>query len=230
MDYNTSTSNTRLVFVSVRHGGSNNNNNQKSSSRRKVAVPIHDGMRWESFVDTVRMKLKLSGVGDMYLVSSGVAVKSLDQLQDIDEVHVEECAAVGIRGDAEQQEMGVVGVSSSSSGGMNDGGGEDDKYVKKQSDIQRTMKRMMPGLFVPKPQDSLPLTKKDTMALSPIEQVKRRMKKRNSKRSIVDPRTMLAVFALLSCSATLLFVYLRATRDLSDAKFSLLHKNSDGSS
>ena len=215
----TSTSNTRLVFVSVRQGGSNTTN-QKPSSRRKVAVPIHDGMRWESFVDTVRMKLKLSGVGDMYLVSSGDVVVSLDQLQDIDEVHVEECAAAGVRGDVEQQ-----GVSSSSSAGVADG--EGDKYVKKQSDIQRTVKRMMPGLFVPKQQDGLPLTKKDTMVLSPIEQVKRRMKKRNSKRSIVDPRTMLAVFALLSCSATLLFVYLRATRDLSDAKFSLLHKNSD---
>jgi hypothetical protein len=51
--------------------------------------------------------------------------------------------------------------------------------------------------------------------LSPIEQVKRRMKKRN-RRSILDPRTVLAVFALLSCAATLLFVYLRATHDLSN--------------
>jgi len=66
------------VFVSVKG----------PKSKRKVAVPISDETDWQSFVDTVRLKLKLSGVGDMYLASTGELVQSLDQLQDIDEVHV----------------------------------------------------------------------------------------------------------------------------------------------
>lgn len=59
-------------------------------SKRKVAVPISDETDWQSFVDTVRLKLKLSGVGDMHLASTGELVQSLDQLQDIDEVQVVE--------------------------------------------------------------------------------------------------------------------------------------------
>jgi len=68
----------RLVFVSVKG----------PKSKRKVAVPISDETDWQSFVDTVRLKLKLSGVGDMHLASTGELVQSLDQLQDIDEVQV----------------------------------------------------------------------------------------------------------------------------------------------
>lgn len=70
----------RLVFVSVRG----------PKSKRKVAVPISDETDWQSFVDTIRLKLKLSGVGDMYLASTGELVQRLDQLQDIDEVQVVE--------------------------------------------------------------------------------------------------------------------------------------------
>jgi hypothetical protein len=55
-----------------------------------VAVPISDETDWQSFVDTIRLKLKLSGVGDMYLASTGELVQRLDQLQDIDEVQVVE--------------------------------------------------------------------------------------------------------------------------------------------
>lgn len=68
------------MFVSVRG----------PKSKRKVAVPISDETDWQSFVDTIRLKLKLSGVGDMYLASTGELVQRLDQLQDIDEVQVVE--------------------------------------------------------------------------------------------------------------------------------------------
>lgn len=218
----------RLVFVSIK--------NQKS--KRKVAVPIPDGMEWGRFVDTVRFKLKLSGVGDMYLASTGEVVSSLDQLQDIDEVQVVESdgatkgsmSTSGVTDSIMRQsspfaskhskvgvyegDMGNDASTSLEDGELDDGEQYGSKYVKKQSDVQRAMKRMMPGLF--QPTDSLPVTRKDVLtssSLSPIEQVKRRMKKR-TRRSLFDPRTIIAVFALISGAAIMLFVYLRATHDL----------------
>jgi len=59
-----------------------------------VAVPVSEGMQWQEFVDTIRLKLKLSGVGDMCLASTGEVVERLDQLQDIDEVLVVEVGVV----------------------------------------------------------------------------------------------------------------------------------------
>ena len=53
---------------------------------------------------------------------------------------------------------------------------------------------------------------RDTAPLSPVEQVRRRIKLR--RRSWTDPRTVLVFFALLSCVATLVFVYLRAAQSL----------------
>ena len=222
-----SSGSSRLVFVSIK--------NQKS--KRKVAVPIPDGMEWQSFIDTVRFKLKLSGIGDMYLASTGEAVSSLDQLQDIDEVHVVESvgsSSVSLAINAPDSTVmnnsspfvptnGKVGVYEGDVGNRASTSLEDgeldssehyaSKYVKKQSDVKRAMKRMMPGLF--QPTDSLPVTKKDVMAsnLSPIEQVKRRMKKR-TRRSVFDPRTVIAVFSLFTGAAIMVFVYLRATHDL----------------
>lgn len=226
-----SSGNSRLVFVSIK--------NQKS--KRKVAVPIPDGMEWQHFVDTVRFKLKLSDVGDMYLASTGEVVRSLDQLSDIDEVHVVESNAtfkvaipttgtesVMLQSSPFAPKHGKIGMyeddvvnpasTSGEDGQYSPDGSEQygSKYVKKQSDMKRAMKRMMPGLF--QPTESLPLTRKDVIgsassALSPIEQVKRRMKKR-TKRSLFDPRTIIAVFALFSGAAMMVFVYLRATHDL----------------
>jgi len=217
-----SSGSSRLVFVSIK--------DQKS--KRKVAIPIPDGMQWQSFVDTVRFKLKLSDVDSMYLASTGEVVSSLDQLQDIDEVHVVESrgpSAVSL-GDSMMNpkspfstKNGKVGMYEGDVGNGASTSIEDEelhnseqyasKYVKKQSDVKRAMKRMMPGLF--QPTDSLPVTRKDVMTanLSPIEQVKRRMKKR-TRRSLFDPRTVVAVFALFSGAAIMVFVYLRATHEL----------------
>lgn len=180
-------------------------------------MPISDETDWQSFVDTIRLKLKLSGVGDMYLASTGELVQRLDQLQDIDEVQVVEAEGTPIGstfmdGKGQQVRSSDVEITPDMAAKLEVDSNYESKYVKKQSDMQRTMKRMLPGLFR---QNSLPVTTRDTVPLSPIEQVKRRMKKRN-RRSILDPRTVLAVFALLSCAATLLFVYLRATHDLSN--------------
>lgn len=74
----------RLVFVFVRD----------SKPRRKVAVPVPDGYSWDQFTQQIKTKLKLSGVGDIYLASSGQIVQSLDDLQDIDELCVVEAPEV----------------------------------------------------------------------------------------------------------------------------------------
>ncbi|KAK9820157.1 hypothetical protein WJX72_006776 [[Myrmecia] bisecta] len=73
----------RLVFVSVKD----------AKPRRKVAVPVPDGFSWEQFVQQVQTKLKLVGVQSIYLASSGELVTRLDDLQDIDELHVVEAKA-----------------------------------------------------------------------------------------------------------------------------------------
>ena len=68
----------RLVFVSIKD----------AKPKRKVAVPIPENGSWEVFLGQVKNKLKLAGVGEIYLASTGERVVRLDQLQDIDELYV----------------------------------------------------------------------------------------------------------------------------------------------
>lgn len=70
----------RLVFVSV----------QSAKPRRKVAVPVPDGYTWQDFLQQVQQKLKLTSVESVSLASSGEQITNLDDLQDIDELHVVE--------------------------------------------------------------------------------------------------------------------------------------------
>ncbi|KAK9809435.1 hypothetical protein WJX73_007028 [Symbiochloris irregularis] len=70
----------RLVFVSVKG----------AKPRRKIAVPVPDSYSWQDFCSQVQTKLKLSGVQSIQLASTGEAVTNIDQLQDIDELHVTE--------------------------------------------------------------------------------------------------------------------------------------------
>lgn len=70
----------RLVFVSV----------QSAKPRRKVAVPVPDSYTWHDFLQQVQQKLKLTSVESVSLASSGEQIKNLDDLQDIDELHVVE--------------------------------------------------------------------------------------------------------------------------------------------
>lgn len=198
----------RLVFVSVKD----------AKPKRKVAVPIPEGSTWEAFCRSVQSKLKLSGIDSIYLVSSGELVTRLDQLQDIDELSVVEGSQ------QQQQQPSSNGYGPSSSGGyiqkvgisdteitpvlsgQLDADADDDaKYAKKQSGIQLSMKRAFPGLFR---QNSLPLTTRDLSQASPIEQVRRRVRRR--KRSWTDPRRLLILFALMSCVGTLFYVYSKA--------------------
>ena len=91
------------------------------------------------------------------------------------------------------------------------------KYVKKQSDVALALGRIQSvfagagGQHDAGAGQSLPVTTRKLTPmgsdLTPIEQVKRRMKKR--RRSVFDPRTLLAVFSVLSVAVMMLFVYMR---------------------
>lgn len=70
----------RLVFCFVKD----------SKPKRKVAIPVPDSYTWEQFLDQVKAKLKLSGVAEIYFSSNGQKVRSVSELQDIDELCVVE--------------------------------------------------------------------------------------------------------------------------------------------
>ncbi|EFJ50840.1 hypothetical protein VOLCADRAFT_120520 [Volvox carteri f. nagariensis] len=72
----------RLVFVFVKD----------VRPKRKVAVPVPDGYTWQDFIQQVKSKLRITGVSEVFLASSGQKVTSLDELQDIDELCVVEGA------------------------------------------------------------------------------------------------------------------------------------------
>lgn len=210
----------RLVFVSVKD----------AKPKRKVAVPIGDGATWEQFCSQVQTKLKLVGIAAVYLASSGEQVTRLDQLQDIDELYVVEGSARGgqasAAGPAAQDaflqthpttymsRMGVADteITPAMSSQLDADADEKGKYARRQGSLQRTMKRVFPGLF----QGSLPVTTKDTSSgnpLSPaVEQVRRRIRRR--RRSCADPRNLLVLFTLISCLGTVLFVYSRTAAHL----------------
>jgi len=202
-------SSNRLVFVSIKG----------KSAKRKVAVPVSQTTTYAEFVQTVRQKLKLQGVGDMEL-AGGVPLTALEQLEDIAEVLVTERPTAAVPPSAADPSPFIAAAASAQAASAHshriadtgDTGDADhepfeSKYVKKQSDVALAMKRMQ-SLFGVE-QSSLPLTRKDTSSLTPIEQVKRRMKKR--RRSVFDPRTLLALFSIISVAIILVFVYLRVT-------------------
>ena len=196
-------SSNRLVFVSIKG----------KSAKRKVAVPVSQTTTYAEFVQTVRQKLKLQGVGDMEL-AGGVPLTALEQLEDIAEVLVTERPTAAVppsAADPSPFTHASAPAASAHSHRIADTDADhepfESKYVKKQSDVALAMKRMQ-SLFGVE-QSSLPLTRKDTSTLTPIEQVKRRMKKR--RRSVFDPRTLLALFSIISVAIILVFVYLRVT-------------------
>lgn len=210
----------RLVFVSVKD----------AKPKRKVAVPIGDSATWEQFCGQVQTKLKLVGIEAVYLASSGECVTRLDQLQDIDELYVVEGSARGGQASAAgpaaldafvqtqpttyMSRMGVADteITPAMSSQLEADADEKGKYARRQGGLQRTMKRVFPGLF----QGSLPVTTKDASSgnpLSPaVEQVRRRIRRR--RRSCADPRNLLVLFTLISCLGTVLFVYSRTQEHL----------------
>ncbi|KAI8476916.1 MAG: hypothetical protein J3K34DRAFT_516176 [Monoraphidium minutum] len=70
----------RLVFVYL----------AQSKPKRKVAIPVPDSYSWEQFIDQVKARLRLTGVRDIYLASTGTKVRGVRELQDIDELCVVE--------------------------------------------------------------------------------------------------------------------------------------------
>lgn len=53
-------------------------------------MPVPDGYTWQDFLQQVQQKLKLTSVESVSLASSGERITNLDDLQDIDELHVVE--------------------------------------------------------------------------------------------------------------------------------------------
>ncbi|KAL4858541.1 hypothetical protein ACK3TF_001501 [Chlorella vulgaris] len=216
----------RLVFVSVKD----------AKPKRKVAVPIGDGTSWDAFCSQVQTKLKLMAIQAVYLASSGEHITRLDQLQDIDELYVVEGAAprgghssaagpdsVGGNGYLQTQptsyisRMGVADTEiTTAQSGRLDPDADSAKYVRRQTSMQRTLKRAFPSLF--QGNGALPVTTKDLGGssgnpLSPaVEQVRRRIRRR--RRACADPRNLLILFTLISCLGTILFVYSRTAQGL----------------
>mmetsp|Transcript_5962 Transcript_5962/g.17059 ORF Transcript_5962/g.17059 Transcript_5962/m.17059 type:complete len:235 (-) Transcript_5962:212-916(-) len=214
----------RLVFVSVKD----------AKPRRKVAVPVPDGANWDAFCGQVATKLKLRGVGSIYLASSGEQVLRTDDLQDIDELYVVEAQpppvvspshAVGGNG-AGRSSVGNSGVSPSqpqpahyqgeghrvgvadteiAPAGPRDTDGDDDaKYARRNTALQRSLKRVFPSFFQP----SLPVTMRDTREAGGTGAANSGRRRRRRGR-LLSMRNMVAAFVLLTCLGTLFFLYSR---------------------
>mmetsp|Transcript_6843 Transcript_6843/g.12767 ORF Transcript_6843/g.12767 Transcript_6843/m.12767 type:complete len:263 (+) Transcript_6843:313-1101(+) len=75
----------RVVLVSVRGGGGG------AKPKRKVAIALPPENDYGLFVNRVRKKLSLKGVGGIFHAESNIPVYNLSELQDIDDLIVEEC-------------------------------------------------------------------------------------------------------------------------------------------
>lgn len=214
----------RLVFVSVKN----------ARPRRKVAVPIPDGYTWEKFCQQIQTKLKVKAVGNVVLATSNERVTTLEELQDIDELYVEEAEAVPASPNGFGTDRPSSGTRASTSGDLPNGtshspeptspssrpqqrlnsavlelegqGGLDgeQKYVKRSSGVRRSLQRVLPALFAPKP--GLPVTTKD--ATEEGRKDGRRVKKRK-RTSFFALRNLLKLLFLLLFLMVLLFLYSR---------------------
>lgn len=71
----------KLVFVYLRG----------AKPKRKVALAVSDSMSWSTFIMQVEKKLRMTKtVASIWYANGGSQVTSVDQLQDIDELEVEE--------------------------------------------------------------------------------------------------------------------------------------------
>mmetsp|Transcript_34634 Transcript_34634/g.88614 ORF Transcript_34634/g.88614 Transcript_34634/m.88614 type:complete len:217 (+) Transcript_34634:163-813(+) len=209
----------RLVFVSLKG----------AKPRRKVAVPVPDSYTYEQFADKVKLKLKLLSVGSIYHASTGDKLTSIDELQDIDELLVEEAPAQAPLtasayadgqgnsvGESTEIHIGAPDRASSSMGaasaamlrgsqpsrvvgGVENGGDDDEdvqkKYKKRNTGFMRRLQTMFPSMLQP----GLPVTTRDVAGGA----------SRKRRGGVVDPRTYLIIFAVLTCVATLILLYSR---------------------
>lgn len=213
----------RLVFVSVKN----------ARPRRKVAVPIPEGYTWEKFCQQIETKLKIKAVGTVVLATSNERVTTLEELQDIDELYVEEAEIAPASPNGVGLDRANSGGKASTSSGLPNGtshspeptspsrplqrlnsavleleeqGGLDgeQKYVKRSSGVRRSLQRVLPALFSPRP--GLPVTTKDTSEEGRKDG--RRVKKRK-KSSIFALRNLLKTLFLLLFLLVLLYLYSR---------------------
>jgi len=73
-----------VVFVSVRGRDAS-----VPRTRRKRALGVADGTTWEAFTALVCQRLALRGVAGVYHAATGAVLRSLEDLQDIEDLEVE---------------------------------------------------------------------------------------------------------------------------------------------
>ncbi len=168
----------------------------------------------------------MDGMDGIELFVGEEVLRSLDQLEDIAEVMVRDGrpGGGGLGGGLGANGHSMLPVdgnqagrrASPFSGSVPERTASSTKYVKKQSDVALALGRIQSVFGTGGQHDggagpSLPVTTRKVSSmgldLTPIEQVKRRMKKR--RRSLFDPRTLLALFSVLSVGVMMIFVYLR---------------------
>ena len=79
-----------MVFVSVRGRDA-----ALPRTRRKRALGVGDDVTWEAFCALVCQRLSLRGVKGIYHASSGAPMRSMEELQDIEDLEVEACDTTG---------------------------------------------------------------------------------------------------------------------------------------
>ncbi|GIL47311.1 hypothetical protein Vafri_4165 [Volvox africanus] len=222
----------RLVFVFVKD----------VRPKRKVAVPVPDGYTWQDFIQQVKSKLKISGVSEVFLASSGQKVTSLDELQDIDEL----CVVEGIAPHASNGSMPLAseaalrsGIAPSTSeihpqatqqsepraqllvdsskrkGVAVDGGSSTGIVVddKKYARRPPAWKRTLQRVFPSLFQPGLPVTIKDTAVVEERPSVPGARRTRR-RRGGFSTRDILMLLAICCCLATL-FWFMRSNVKLS---------------
>lgn len=215
----------RLVFVFVKD----------VKPKRKVAVPVPDGYTWVEFIQQVKSKLRISGVKEVYLASSGQKVVSLDELQDIDELCVVEGQDPYANGPAPVSSEAALrsGTAASTSAEIKphsstefrsqlmagdkhkvvvaDGGSpvsaaDDKKYAKRPPPWKRQLQRLFPSLFAP----GLPISTKDVAGSEAAGSSANSGRRVRRRRSPFNARNVLLALAVASCLATMLWFMLRS--------------------
>lgn len=202
---------------------------QDAKPKRKVAVPVPDWYTWNDFLQQVKAKLKIAGVRDIYMPSTGQKVVSLDEVQDIDELCVVDGPEVVTVTNGNMLEAvnrsGSTATTSeiipqdhlyrqTSSGKhkvvvadgaarVNGIDADDQKYSKRSSGAPRFLQRLFPNFFAP----ALPVTTKD-VKLDDKGQDLRGVRRRR-KRPMFTLRTVLMLVTIVSCLGAMLYLFTR---------------------
>jgi hypothetical protein len=207
----------RLVFVYVKD----------AKPKRKVAVPVPDGYTWGEFLNQVRSKLRITGVKDVTMASTGHKVTSLDELQDIDELCVVEGAepaaaappavastsATTPNGKAFARQQSVSEAHKISMGVGSAGADDQGKNRARPSGLKRALQKLVPSFFAPRA--GLPVTNSDAPSGTGGGSGARGGVRRRRGGRLLTLRTLLMAAAVVSCIATMLWVtVLSAPKDV----------------